>query len=102
MTTVAVVGLGAMGSRIARRLGDAGYELVLWNRDRSKVQALAGLGGTAAASPAEAASNAEAVLVMVRDPQALRAVSEGPLGIAAGATEPTTVLQLTTVDPPAI
>lgn len=102
MTTVAVVGLGAMGSRIARRLAAARYELVLWNRDRSKVHALADLAGIAAASPADAASSADAVLVMVRDPHALREVSEGPQGIAAGATETTTVLQLTTVDPPAI
>lgn len=102
MNTVAVVGLGAMGGRIARRLAAAGHELVLWNRDRAKVDALADLGPTEAESPAEAASRADAIVVMVRDPQALQDVSEGPLGIAAGATGPSTVLQLTTVDPPTI
>jgi 3-hydroxyisobutyrate dehydrogenase-like beta-hydroxyacid dehydrogenase len=42
MATVAVVGLGAMGSRIARRLADAGNDLVVWNRDPGKNRALGG------------------------------------------------------------
>jgi len=102
VTSVAVVGLGAMGARLARRLADAGYELVVWNRDRAKTQPLVDLGAIEAASPAEAASRADAVVVMVRDPQALRDVTGGPAGIAAGATGATTVLQMTTVDPAAI
>ena len=76
--------------------------LVVWNRDRAKTQPLLDLGAIEATTPAEAAARAEAVVVMVRDPQALRDVTEGSAGIATGATSVTTVLQMTTVDPAAI
>lgn len=95
MSTVAVVGLGGMGSRIARRLLDAGHELVIWNRSPDKTQPLTELGAVAAASPADAARRTEAVITMVADPASLREVTEGPDGIAAG--EPDTLIQMTTV-----
>jgi 3-hydroxyisobutyrate dehydrogenase-like beta-hydroxyacid dehydrogenase len=93
---VAVVGLGGMGSRIARRLIDQGHELIVWNRTRSKAEAL---GTPVAASPAEAARAAEVVITMVADPPALVAVTEGPGGVAAADT---TVIEMSTVGPAAI
>jgi 3-hydroxyisobutyrate dehydrogenase-like beta-hydroxyacid dehydrogenase len=96
---VAVIGLGGMGSRIARRLLDSGHELTVWNRTREKAEAL---GAPVAASPAEAASEAEVVITMVADPHALAAVTEGPDGVAAGAGEGTTVIEMSTVGPAAI
>ena len=99
VSTVAVIGLGAMGSRIARRLLEAGNELVVWNRDPAKAEPLVELGATAAETPADATRRAEAVIVMVADPQALRDVTEGPEGVAAGADGSTTVIQMATVAP---
>lgn len=99
MAKVAVVGLGAMGSRIARRLLDAGHELTVWNRTRAKAETL---GAPVASTPAEAASSAEVVITMVADPPALAAVTEGPDGVAAGADEETTVIEMSTVGPAAI
>jgi 3-hydroxyisobutyrate dehydrogenase-like beta-hydroxyacid dehydrogenase len=101
MSTTAVIGLGGMGSRIARRLLDAGHELVVWNRTLEKAQPLVELGATAAESPADAARLSEAVIIMVADPQALQEVTEGSDGVAAGASEATTVIQMSTVSPPA-
>jgi 3-hydroxyisobutyrate dehydrogenase-like beta-hydroxyacid dehydrogenase len=95
MSTVAVVGLGGMGARVARRLLDARHELVVWNRSPEKMEPLTGLGAVAATSPADAARRAEAVITMVADPESLRQVTEGPDGIAAG--EPDTLIQMTTV-----
>jgi 3-hydroxyisobutyrate dehydrogenase/2-hydroxy-3-oxopropionate reductase len=99
VATVAVVGLGAMGGRMARRLADAGYRPAVWNRDAAKAEALTEHGASVAATPAEAAAGADVVLVMVADPQALRDVSEGPQGIAAGARGGTAVVQMSTVAP---
>jgi len=96
---VAVVGLGAMGSRIVRRLIDAGHELTVWNRTPAKAEAL---GVPIAASPAEAAASSEVVITMVADPPALEAVTEGPDGVAAGAGEDMTVIEMSTVGPAAI
>jgi len=95
VSTVAVVGLGGMGSRIARRLLDAGHELVVWNRSPKQMEPLTALGAVAATSPADAARRAEAVITMVADPDSLREVTEGPDGVAAG--EPGMLIQMTTV-----
>jgi 3-hydroxyisobutyrate dehydrogenase len=98
MTAVAVVGLGAMGSRIARKLLDAGHEVVVWNRTRSRT---AEVGALAVQSPAEAARRADAVITSVAGPEALRAVTEGPEGVVAGAQD-ATLIEMSTVGPAAI
>jgi 3-hydroxyisobutyrate dehydrogenase-like beta-hydroxyacid dehydrogenase len=102
MSTVAVVGLGAMGSRVARRLLEAGHELVVWNRTAEKAAPLVEAGAVAATTPAEAAARAEAVLTMVADPAALREVTEGEDGVAAGVGEGATVIEMSTVGPDAV
>jgi len=102
MATVGVVGLGAMGSRIARRLSDAGHELVVWNRDPAKAEPLATAGGVAAASPADVARRVEVAITMVADPRALVDVTEGQEGVVAGVSEGTTVIQMSTVGPESI
>lgn len=102
VTTVAVIGLGAMGSRIARRLLDAGHEVVVWNRTSARMRPLTDLGATPTSSPAEAAGRAEAVITMVADPQALRDVTEGPEGVAGGAGAATTIIQMSTVGPESV
>jgi 3-hydroxyisobutyrate dehydrogenase-like beta-hydroxyacid dehydrogenase len=102
VTTVAVVGLGGMGSRIARRLLDAGHRVVVWNRTPAKAAELVGLGARRAESPADAAREADAVITMLADPDALSAVVEGPNGIAAGVGESTTLIEMSTVGPAAV
>jgi len=88
-----------MGSRLARRLLDAGHELTVWNRTPAKADEL---GAPVAANSAEAAARSEVVITMVTDPPALQAVTEGPDGVAAGADEETTVIEMSTVGPAAI
>jgi 3-hydroxyisobutyrate dehydrogenase-like beta-hydroxyacid dehydrogenase len=102
MTTVAVIGLGAMGARFARRLLDAGHDVIVWNRTPAKGEELVSRGAAAGASPAEAARSADAVVTVLADPAALRAVTEGPDGIAAGARDATAVIEMSTVGPDAI
>ena len=102
MSTVAVIGLGAMGSRIAGRLLDAGHDVVVWNRTPAKAEPLVERGATGAATPADAVRRAEAVLTMVADPDALREVTDGPDGLAAGAGEGMTVIEMSTVGPAAV
>jgi 3-hydroxyisobutyrate dehydrogenase/2-hydroxy-3-oxopropionate reductase len=102
MTAVAVVGLGVMGSRIAGRFLDAGQETIVWNRTAEKAEPLASRGATVAATPAEAARRADFVITMVADPAALRAVTEGPDGVLAGAANSTLLMEMSTVGPAAI
>ena len=102
VTVVGVIGLGAMGGRIARRLQRTGHDLVVWNRTPERADELVADGATRASNPAQVARDAEAVITMLADPEALRDVVDGPDGLAAGATEGTTVLEMSTVGPGAI
>jgi 3-hydroxyisobutyrate dehydrogenase-like beta-hydroxyacid dehydrogenase len=102
MSRVAVVGLGSMGSRMAARLLAAAHEVVVWNRTAERAAPLIEAGVTAASSPADAARRADAVITMVADPAALRAVTTGPEGVVAGVVESTTVIEMSTVGPAAV
>ena len=99
MAAVGFVGLGAMGSRIARRLLDAGHELTVWNRHADKADPLAAAGAALATSPAEAARAAEVVVTMVTDAQALSAVTEGSDGVLSGLAGGAALIQMSTVGP---
>jgi len=101
-TTVAFIGLGMMGSRMARRLLDAGYELIVWNRTRAKMAGFAGEGAALAETPADAAADADVVISMVTDAAALRAVNQGQDGLLAGARPETTFIDMSTVGPAAV
>jgi 3-hydroxyisobutyrate dehydrogenase len=98
---VAVIGLGTMGAPMARHLLDAGHEVVVHNRTREREEPLAEAGAIRAASPAEAARGAEAVLVCVSDTPDVLEVVEGRDG-AAPALEPGAILiDCSTVSPTA-
>jgi 3-hydroxyisobutyrate dehydrogenase-like beta-hydroxyacid dehydrogenase len=59
-------------------------------------------GAAVAESPADAARRADVVLTFLADPEALRAVTDGPDGLAAGVGDDTTVIEMSTVGPAAI
>ncbi|HEX9993265.1 MAG TPA: NAD(P)-dependent oxidoreductase [Acidimicrobiales bacterium] len=99
---VAVLGLGGMGSRLARRLVDGGCEVVVWNRTPARAEAAAAWGARPAASPAEAARDAGLVVTMVADPAALAAVTEGQDGALAGMREGSVLVEMSTVGPTAV
>jgi 3-hydroxyisobutyrate dehydrogenase/2-hydroxy-3-oxopropionate reductase len=99
MTAVAWIGLGAMGSRMAARIRDAGHEVVVWNRTREKAEEL---GAAIAASPREAAERADVVFTMLADPHALRAVTEGDDGLRAGLRQGSVLVDMSTVGPQAV
>jgi 3-hydroxyisobutyrate dehydrogenase-like beta-hydroxyacid dehydrogenase len=78
---VAFIGLGKMGSGMARNLLRAGHELTVYNRTREKAEALAREGARVAASPAEACREAEAAITMLADDAAVEQVVFGADGI---------------------
>jgi 3-hydroxyisobutyrate dehydrogenase-like beta-hydroxyacid dehydrogenase len=99
MSRLAFVGLGAMGSRLARRLMAAGHAVTGWNRTADKARDLVGGGLALAKSPRAAAEGAEGVFIMVTDDAALRAVALGPDGVIAGLAAGATLLEMSTVSP---
>lgn len=98
--TVAFVGLGRMGSAMARRLHGAGHPLVLWNRDRAKSEAVAAdTGADVANTASEAASRGQIVMSSLADDEALRTVYLGRDGVAGGIGADAVAVDTSTVDP---
>jgi 3-hydroxyisobutyrate dehydrogenase len=95
---IAVLGLGAMGSRMAARLLGAGHQVSVYNRSAGPVHDLVAAGAVAGKTPRAAAEGAEIVIAMVRDNQASRAIwcdeQDGALralGMGATAIESSTL-----------
>ena len=99
MSSVGFVGLGAMGSRLAGRLLDAGNELYATNRTKPKAQPLIERGMQWRDSPREVAAAAEVVFSMVTDDAALEAITAGPDGILAGLEHGKLYVDMSTVSP---
>ena len=102
MSTIAVLGLGAMGSAMAARLLNAGHDLTVWNRTRGRDGGLVSAGARRGETPADAVRDAEVVVTMLTDPPALEAVLFGPDGAAAAIPETATLIDMSTVGPTAI
>src|ERR1700709_2024491 len=83
MTRVAFIGLGRMGHGMAGRYLDAGFEVAVWNRSKAKAEDLIARGARWSTSPEDAAIDADAVVTMVADDEASRAVWLGTDGAAA-------------------
>ncbi|MES2209811.1 MAG: NAD(P)-dependent oxidoreductase [Chloroflexota bacterium] len=103
MTTVAVLGIGRMGSAMARALARAGVGLILQNRTPERAHALAvELGGRFVRTPAEAAAESDITITMLADDLAVRDAFLGSDGLAAGAHAGGVVLDMSTVMPDTI
>jgi 3-hydroxyisobutyrate dehydrogenase len=85
MQTVALLGLGVMGSGMAQNLLKAGFPLSVYNRTPAKAEALAAKGARVAPTPKAAAGEAEVIVCMVGDDAASRAIWLGEEGALAGA-----------------
>ena len=83
MKKIALLGLGTMGAGMGKRLLDAGFSLAVYNRTAAKAETLREAGAVVAASPAEAAREAEVVISMLADDQASRMVWMGDQGAIA-------------------
>jgi len=98
-TTIAFVGTGAMGVRMAANLAAAGFKLRVYNRDRAKTKSIAEKGAEVCDSPAAAVRGAEFVVSMVADDAATRAVMLGPDGAVGAAAAGTIIVDSSTNTP---
>jgi 3-hydroxyisobutyrate dehydrogenase len=98
MSRIAFIGLGVMGGPIARHLGAAGHDMTVFNRSRAKTEAwVAAHGGNLAASPAEAAKDADVVVSCVGTDDDLASVTLGRDGAFAAMTKGALFIDHTTV-----
>lgn len=94
---VAVLGIGAMGSRMALALLRAGHSVTVWNRTVPRAQPLVDQGASFAASPRAAAADAQYILSMVRDDEASRNVWLSPEGALSGMSRDAVALESSTL-----
>lgn len=91
------LGLGAMGGPMAKNLIEAGHDLAVWNRTSGRDEALVEAGARRAQSPADAARDVQAVVLMLADAEAVREVLFGEGGAVEGLPEGATVIDMSTI-----
>lgn len=97
--SVAILGLGTMGSGMAANLLKAGVSLTVYNRTPAKAQALVSTGARFAATPAAAAKDTSIVIGMLADDTASRAVWTGKDGVLNTVRPGTVLIESSTASP---
>lgn len=97
MTRIAVLGLGAMGSRMAGKLTDAGHSITVWNRSAERAEPFFARGAAVGETPRAAAAGADVVIAMVRDDEASQAVWLGDDGALAAMRPGTVAIESSTL-----
>jgi 2-hydroxy-3-oxopropionate reductase len=96
---VGFVGLGIMGACMAGNLLEAGHELVVHNRTRTKAERLAQRGARVAASPREVAEGSDVIITMLPGPPQVEEVVAGEGGLLEGASEGSLIIDMSTSSP---
>ena len=99
MDKIGFIGIGVMGASVVKHLLNAGKEVTIYTRTKSKAEPLLALGAKWANSPAEATRDQQVIFTMVGYPSDVREVYEGDQGILAAANEGTIVVDMTTSEP---
>ncbi len=99
MAQLGFVGLGVMGSRVAKRLLDAGHQVTGYNRTKSKAQWLIDQGMAWGETPRKVAEASDIVFSMVTNTGALESITNGPDGVLAGLGKGKIYIDMSTVSP---
>jgi 3-hydroxyisobutyrate dehydrogenase-like beta-hydroxyacid dehydrogenase len=100
-TRLGFIGLGYLGSRIARRLVAAGYPMIVYDLDDTKAVKMAELGADVAWNPGRLARDADVVLSSLPDELAVEAVYLGKGSVLRSARPGTRIIELSTIPPEA-
>ena len=98
-TRLGFIGIGNMGSRMAKRLLDHGYQLLAYNRSREAAEALVKYGATVADSIAELAAEADVILSSLPNDDAVKSVYTDAQGVFAHLRRGSAVIEMSTVLP---
>ena len=94
-----VVGIGRMGAAIAGRLLGLGHEVTVWNRSADKARALAAGGAKVASTPAELAAQAEFIISILSNAEAIEQAYAGAGGLLSGNVAGKLFIEMSTVRP---
>ena len=93
------IGLGKMGKPMSESLIKAGYEVIVYNRTKSKEATLKQEGATTAGSPKELTEQADIIFLMISDDNAVEDVFHGKDGILAADFKDKIIVNMSTVSP---
>lgn len=96
---VGFVGIGLMGSRMVKRLLEAGFSVRIWNRSIDKCVPLQEAGATVMTSPADLTRHCDVVMMCVADGDAVEAVVFGDEGIAQGGISGKLLVDFSSIEP---
>jgi len=96
---IGFIGMGHMGSHMAQRLLEAGYQLAIYDRTPERAQEVAQQRATVARTPRELAAQCEVLMVCVTDDEAQQSVMFGQDGALAGVHGGSMIIDLSTVSP---
>src|SRR5919108_4985626 len=99
--SIGFIGMGHMGSHMALKLLDAGYQLTVYDRTKERAQELRQRGALVAQTPRDLAANCNIVMVCVTDDQAQEHLMLGQDGALAGVRIGSVIIDLSTVSPSA-
>ena len=98
-THLGFIGIGNMGSRMAKRLLEHGYQLKAYNRSREDAEALVKYGATVADGIAELASEADVILSSLTNDDAVKSVYTDADGVFAHVRRGSAIIEMSTVSP---
>lgn len=98
---LALIGAGAMGGAIGARFRATGHLLRVFDLDSARVATLTAQGAVAAGSAAEAARQAQAVILSLNSARIVEVAVFGPAGVAEGAAAGTLIIDMSSIDPAA-
>ncbi len=97
--TIGFIGMGIMGRPMARHLIDAGYDVTVYNRTKSRTAELVEAGAKVADTPRQCGEGKDVVITIVTDSPDVEAVLFGPDGAASGIRTGATVIDMSTISP---
>lgn len=96
---VGYIGIGRMGSRMAKRLMDAGYSLALYDAQPAAMAPLVARGARACGTPAEVASHSDVIMSCLPGPEEVAEIMEGPQGLLSVAGGNRLLIEMSTIGP---
>src|SRR5438128_6149562 len=96
---IGFIGLGAMGSRIVKRMIDAGFKVVVFDRTREKAEAVAAQGATLAPTPRALTIKADVIMSCLSNDDAIKAIYRGADGVILSAASGKIIVEMSTISP---
>jgi len=96
---IGFIGLGIMGKPMSKNLIKAGYDLIVYDIDREKIDEVVAAGAKGASSPKKVAENSDVIITMLPDSPQVEEVIMGPNGVIEGAKKGSIVVDMSSINP---